>query len=115
MAAGDPGHWIPAHDHQKQRRDRGAQLLRLHSACLRAEAGDGDVPGINSRDVEAEATDQALRREDIEILWAAELIDSSKNFGHALRRRCVLRLNSKPADFEAKLALRWLDHRGRPR
>jgi hypothetical protein len=294
-----PRHWIPAHDHQKQRRDRTAQLLRLHSACLRAEAGDGDVPHINScdgvvaglllllvvpqlgalrrslvraalthpfgsylaahgtlaeeecvkvlgsidndprlasalcrrdpttacnltecllnspdlwaatavltdakaelwlrgvvakaaedptaavtaltlqpgadekllqrwlgallngkpdvayqaarwtkctwasarwldlrnqlrakaisdlgysffhwfRDVEAEAIDEALQREDIETLWTAELIHASKNFGHALRRRCVLRLNSNPADSEAKLASRWLDHRGRP-
>jgi hypothetical protein len=66
------------------------------------------------RDVEAEATDEALQREDIEILWEAEFIDSSKNFGHALRRRCVLRLNLNPADVEAKLALRWLNHRGRP-
>jgi hypothetical protein len=66
------------------------------------------------RDVRREQYHEALRNESVEILWAAELIHATKDFGHALRRRCVLRLNSNPADLETKLALRWLNQRGRP-
>jgi hypothetical protein len=67
------------------------------------------------RDVEVEASDEALRQEGVEVLWRAELIQANKSFGHALRRRCLLRLNSDAADVEAKLALRWIGRRGRPR
>ncbi|MGD0904767.1 MAG: hypothetical protein ABR924_17665 [Terracidiphilus sp.] len=67
------------------------------------------------RDVRREQYHEALRNESVEILWAAELIHATKDFGHALRRRCVLRLNSNPADLETKLALRWLNQRRRPR
>jgi hypothetical protein len=66
------------------------------------------------RDVRREQYREALRNDGVEILWAAELIHATQDFGHALRRRCVLRLNSNPADLETKLALRWLNQRGRP-
>jgi len=66
------------------------------------------------RDVRREQYHEALRNEGVEILWAAELIHATEDFGHALRRRCVLRLNSNPADLEARLGLRWLNQRGRP-
>jgi hypothetical protein len=66
------------------------------------------------RDVRREQYREALRNEGVEILWTAELIHATKDFGHALRRRCVLRRNSNPTDVEARLALRWLNQRGRP-
>jgi hypothetical protein len=66
------------------------------------------------RDVRREQYHEALRNDGVEILWAAELIHATKDFGHALRRRCVLRLNSNPTDLEARLGLRWLNQRGRP-
>jgi hypothetical protein len=66
------------------------------------------------RDVQREQYREALRNEGVEIRWAAELIHATKDFGHALRRRCVLRLNSNPADLEARLGLRWLNQRVRP-
>ena len=66
------------------------------------------------RDVRREQYHEAMRNEGVGILWAAELIHATKDFGHALRRRCVLRLNSNPADLEARLGLRWLNQRGRP-
>jgi hypothetical protein len=66
------------------------------------------------RDVRREQYHEALRNESVEIPWAAEIIHATKDFGHALRRRCVLRLNSNPTDLEARLGLRWLNQRGRP-
>ena len=78
-------------------------------------AGLGQGRGYHwYRDVRLEQYHQALRNEGVEIRWAAELIHANKDFGHALRRRCVLRLNSNPADLEAKLGLRWLNQRSRP-
>lgn len=67
------------------------------------------------RDVEPDQSDQALRDDEAQIIWVAELIKATKSQGQALRRRCVLRLRSNRDDREAKLALRWLEERGRGR
>ena len=66
------------------------------------------------RDVEIEKSDDALREGSLHVLWAAELIGSTKNFGQALRRRMALRLKANSFNAEATLALRWLNQRGRP-
>lgn len=63
------------------------------------------------RDIEPEKADEALLNDSFEILWAAELADAVRNSGHGLRRRCLLRLKSNPADTASTLTLRWLNQR----
>lgn len=63
------------------------------------------------RDIEPNVRDDALRRDEIQVLWAAELIEAADNFGQSLRRRCALRLAANSTDQEAKLTLRWLNLR----
>jgi len=66
------------------------------------------------RDNEAEQIDAAVREENIEVLWLAELVHHSRNYGQELRRTMVARLQDSTADREARLVLRWLNGRPRP-
>jgi hypothetical protein len=65
------------------------------------------------RDCEVELVDDALRQDDLDTLWAAELIAHAKNSGQELRRRMVQQLQNQADDREALFALRWLERRGR--
>jgi len=67
------------------------------------------------RDIEHEKTDEALREENVEVLWLAELIEHARSYGQELRRRMTIRLQSNGTDREAGLTLRWLNGRQRPR
>jgi len=67
------------------------------------------------RDNEPEKINDALREENIEVLWMAELSHHAQNYGQDLRRRMVARLRASSADREARYVLRWLNMRGRPR
>jgi hypothetical protein len=64
---------------------------------------------------EPERTVEALQDDNIEILWMAELVHHSRNSGQELRKRMVARLQSKGANPEARLVLRWLHSRARAR
>ena len=66
------------------------------------------------RDNEAEKIDEALREDNIEVLWMAELVHHAQNYGQELRRQMVTRLRTSSADTEARYVLRWLNSRGRP-
>ena len=67
------------------------------------------------RDIEPGRIDDALREENVDVLWLAELIEHGHNYGQDLRRRMTIRLQSNGTDLEARLTLRWLDSRQRPR
>jgi hypothetical protein len=67
------------------------------------------------RDNEPEKNDDALRDESVEVLWMAELIQHAQNYGQDLRRQMVMRLQTNASDQEARLTLRWLNGRKRPR
>jgi len=67
------------------------------------------------RDNEPEQIVTTLREENIEVLWMAELVHHSRNYGQELRRQMVTRLQATGTDTEARLVLRWLNSRGRPR
>jgi hypothetical protein len=66
------------------------------------------------RDIEPETIEAALREEDVEVLWQAELIHHARNCGQQLRRRMTIRLQANGCDREARLTLRWLNGRRRP-
>jgi hypothetical protein len=66
------------------------------------------------RDNESEQIDAALREENIEVLWLAEIVHHSQNYGQELRRRMTIRLQARSNDQESKLVLRWLNGRPRP-
>jgi len=63
------------------------------------------------RTVEPSLADEALGANDVEVLWAAELIFHSGNHGQDMKRR-LKGLHSNPK--EARLALEWLKRRKRP-
>jgi hypothetical protein len=65
------------------------------------------------RDCEPERIDDALRQDDVDALWRAELITHAKNSGQELRWRMVQQLQSDADDKAALLTLRWLERRGR--
>jgi hypothetical protein len=67
------------------------------------------------RDTEPEHFDDALREEDVDVLWQAELVHHARSYGQHLRRRMTIRLQSNGTDREARLILRWLEGRQRPR
>ena len=67
------------------------------------------------RDIAPSECDAALRNERIQVLWAAELVNTTCNYGQALRRLCAFRLKADSTDAAAKLALRWLSSRNAPR
>jgi len=81
----------------------------------RATSDNGRACCFWYRDLEQEKSDEALQDDALDVLWAAELISSTENFGQGLRRRMALRLKASPADVEAKLTLRWLNLRNPPR
>jgi len=66
------------------------------------------------RDIEPERTDEALREENVDVLWQAELVHHARSYGQDLRRRMTIRLQSNGTDREAGLTLRWLNGRQRP-
>ena len=67
------------------------------------------------RDIEHGRIDSALREENVEVLWQAELVHHALSYGQDLRRRVTIRLQSNGTDREARLTLRWLNGRQRPR
>jgi hypothetical protein len=66
------------------------------------------------RDIEPENIDDALREENVDVLWQAELVHHARSYGQDLRRRMTIRLQSNGTDREAGLTLRWLNGRQRP-
>ena len=65
------------------------------------------------RDCDQERIDDAVREDDIAVLWQAELIHHCRNQGQELRRRMVQRLRDDADSREAVLTLQWLSRRGR--
>ena len=47
------------------------------------------------RDLEQQKSDEAIQDDALDVLWAAELISSTENFGQGLRRRMALRLKAE--------------------
>ena len=62
------------------------------------------------RDIQPEPdiVDEALRQNEVSVLWQAELVDHVKNNGQYLKRRMM---GGHPDDREARLTLGWLQRR----